>query len=49
MEQNYEEAKEFYNRTIYLYKITNKNNKISELDGLVKLNYPKILNESFIS
>lgn len=41
-EQNYEEAKEYYNRTIYLYKIMNKNNEISELETTIKIDYPEI-------
>ncbi|MGB8455788.1 MAG: helix-turn-helix transcriptional regulator [Anaerocolumna sp.] len=44
-EQNYEEAREYYNRTIYLYKITNKDNKISELEDLSKLDYPELFME----
>lgn len=40
--KKYKDAREYYNRTIYLYKIINKDNKISELENLSKLDYPKI-------
>lgn len=39
--KNYEEAKEYYNRTKYLYKIMNKDNKMDELETLSK-SYPNI-------
>lgn len=41
-EKNYEEAKEYYNRTVYLYKIMNKDNKISELESATRVDYPVI-------
>ncbi len=41
-EQKYEEAREYYDRTVYLYKISNKVNKISELDKSAKIDYPEI-------
>ncbi len=44
-EQNYEEAREYYNRTIYLYKITNKTNEISDLENLAKSDYPELFTE----
>ncbi|QHQ60544.1 helix-turn-helix domain-containing protein [Anaerocolumna sedimenticola] len=43
--KNYEVAKEYYNRTIYLYKIINKENKISELEKSSKAEYPEIFTE----
>lgn len=41
-EQNYEEANEYYNRTLYLYKTTNKNDKLKELEETAKIEYPEI-------
>ncbi len=45
-EQNYEEAKEYYNRAIYLYKITNKENKLAEIESSANISYPKIFKEN---
>lgn len=42
LQENYEEAKEYYNRLIYLYKITNQEDKINELHDSLKDEYPKI-------
>lgn len=44
-EQNYVEAKEYYNRTIYLYKITNKDENLKELENSSKTDYPEIFKE----
>ncbi|BCJ92734.1 hypothetical protein acsn021_03030 [Anaerocolumna cellulosilytica] len=44
-EQNYEEAKEYYNRTIYLYKITNKDDKLTELEQSARIEYPEIFTD----
>lgn len=41
-EQNYEEAKEYYNRTLYLYKITNKESRAEDLETLAKTEYPEL-------
>ena len=43
--KNYEVAKEYYTRTIYLYKIINKENKISELEKSSITEYPEIFKE----
>ncbi|BCJ92736.1 hypothetical protein acsn021_03050 [Anaerocolumna cellulosilytica] len=45
-EQNYSEAKEYYNRTVYLYKITNKDDKLTELEESAGIEYPEIFTEN---
>lgn len=40
--KKYDEAKEFYNRAIYLYKITNKDSILTELENTSKKDFPKI-------
>ena len=46
-EQKYEEAREFYNRAFYLYKITNKETILSELETTVKTDYPEIFKKNY--
>jgi transcriptional regulator with XRE-family HTH domain len=41
--ENYEEAKDYYIRVIYLYKITNQEDKLKKLEDEVKIEYPVIL------
>ncbi|MGB8455787.1 MAG: helix-turn-helix transcriptional regulator [Anaerocolumna sp.] len=43
--QKYEEAREYYNRAIYLYKITNKESILTELENTAKTDYPEIFKE----
>jgi transcriptional regulator with XRE-family HTH domain len=42
--KNFVDAKEYYNRTIYLYKITKADDKIAELEESIRTEYPQILN-----
>lgn len=44
-EQKYEEAREYYNQSISLYKITNNKKELSELETSAKTNYPEIFAE----
>ncbi|WMJ90483.1 helix-turn-helix transcriptional regulator [Anaerocolumna sp. MB42-C2] len=44
-EQKYEEAKEYYNQSFCLYKITNNKTVLAELETLSKLDYPEIFKE----
>ncbi|MGB8455789.1 MAG: helix-turn-helix transcriptional regulator [Anaerocolumna sp.] len=41
-EQKYEEAREYYNHSIFLYKITNKETILAELEISAKTDYPEI-------
>lgn len=41
-EEKYEEALEYYNRTLSLYKITNKDSKAAELEALAKTEYTQL-------
>jgi transcriptional regulator with XRE-family HTH domain len=43
-EQNYTEAREYYNQVISLCKITNKDTILNELDSSAKIDYPEIFN-----
>jgi transcriptional regulator with XRE-family HTH domain len=44
-EQNYIESKEYFNRAAYLYRITNKDNKLIELEESAKNEFPEIFND----
>jgi hypothetical protein len=44
-EKRYDEAKEYYDQTAYLYKITKKENKLSELIKSSVIEYPEIFKE----
>jgi transcriptional regulator with XRE-family HTH domain len=44
-EQRYEEASDYYNRAINLYKITNKKSVLTELEDTAKTDYPEIFKE----
>jgi transcriptional regulator with XRE-family HTH domain len=43
--QKYEEASEYYNRAIYLYKITDNKTILTELENSAKTDYPEIFKE----
>jgi transcriptional regulator with XRE-family HTH domain len=42
-DQKYDEALEYYKQTLSLYKITNNESALNELEGLVKNDFPEIL------
>ncbi len=44
-EQRYEEAREYYNHTVSLYKITNKESILAELESSAKTDYPEIFKD----
>ena len=44
-EQDYKEAKDYYNHTISLYKITNNKAKLAEIEDTAKAVYPEIFKE----
>ncbi|QHQ60545.1 helix-turn-helix domain-containing protein [Anaerocolumna sedimenticola] len=46
-EQKYEEAREYYNRAVNLYKITNKEALLGELEDTAKTEYPEIFKEKY--
>ncbi len=46
-EQKYEEAREYYNRAVYLYKITNQETVLAELENTAKTDYPEIFKEKY--
>lgn len=41
-EQKYEEAKDYYHRTLQLYKITNKESRATDLEILAQTDYPEL-------
>ncbi|WMJ90481.1 helix-turn-helix transcriptional regulator [Anaerocolumna sp. MB42-C2] len=43
----YEEAKEYYNRAFYLYKIANEESILAELEATAKTDYPEIFKEKY--
>ncbi|BCJ92733.1 transcriptional regulator [Anaerocolumna cellulosilytica] len=43
-EQNYIESKDYYERASYLYRITNKDKKLIELEESVRIDFPEIFN-----
>ncbi len=44
-EQKYEEAREYYNHSVSLYKITNKESILAELESSAKTDYPEIFKD----
>jgi hypothetical protein len=44
-EQKYEEAREYYNHSVSLYKITNNETILAELKDSAKTDYPEIFKE----
>lgn len=46
-EKKYEEAMEYYNRAIYLYKITNKDAILKDLENTAHIDYPEIFKNKY--
>ncbi len=46
-EQKYDEAREYYNRSVYLYKLTNKETTLAELENSSRIVYPEIFKEQY--
>ncbi len=46
-QQKYQEARDYYNRSIYLYKLTNKETILAELENSSRTDYPEIFKEQY--
>jgi transcriptional regulator with XRE-family HTH domain/uncharacterized protein YerC len=46
-EKKYDEAMEYYNRAIYLYKITNKDAILKDLENTAHIDYPEIFKNKY--